>query len=71
MGCKQKLKEFFKTFDLFSQPVTLRYNDEPEYETVTGGVCSIIMIIIFIAIFTGTAINTFNKLYVNSKTTLF
>ena len=29
------------------------------------------MIIIFIAIFTGTTINTINKLYVNSKTTFY
>lgn len=68
MKVPKRLKQFIKTFDLFAQPVTFRYGDEPSYESLTGGICSIIMVIIFIAIFTGTALNTLNKVYINSKT---
>ena len=67
----KKFTEFFKAFDLFSQPVTFRYDNEPEYETFTGGACSMIVIIVFIAIFTSTTINTFNKVYIDSKVTHF
>ena len=71
MGFKNKIKDIVKGFDLFSQRVGFRFDDEAEYETFTGGVCSIIVIICFIAIFTGTAINTFNKVHVSSKITFF
>ena len=71
MGCTKKFKDFVKGFDLFSQRVGFRFDDESEYETFTGGVCSIITIIIFIAIFTGTTINTVDKVHVSSTVTLF
>ena len=69
MGFKKRIRELIKTFDLFAQPVSFRYADEPAYESVTGGICSIIMIAIFVAIFTGTTINTLNKKYITSTTT--
>ena len=71
MGFKKKVKEFFSGFDLFSQPITLRYHDETGYSTFTGGLCSILMIVAFIVIFTGTAMNTINKVHVDSQMTQF
>ena len=71
MAIGRKVKDIVKSFDLFSLKVGFRFDDQPQYETLTGGICSIITIIIFIAIFTGTTINTFNKVYINSKITLF
>ena len=64
MAWLKKVKEFLKAFDFFAQPVNLRFDGEPDYESATGGFCSIVMIIIFIAIFTGTTINTLNKVHV-------
>ena len=63
-----RIKKIFKAFDFFSHRISFRYDDEPAYESVTGGVCSIIMIVVFIAIFTGTTVNTLNKVYINSST---
>ena len=71
MSIKKRLRQFAKSCDLFGQPVTFRYGDEPSYESVTGGVCSIIMVIIFFAIFTGTTINTLNKKYIYSTRIMF
>ena len=70
MKVLKKIKKICKTFDFFAHRVSFRYDDEPAYETVSGGVCSIIMIIVFIAIFTGTTVNTLNKVYINSATKL-
>ena len=51
--------------------MALRYDDEPEFETATGGFCSIALMVIFIAVFAGTLDKTLNKVYINSTTTQF
>ena len=63
------LKEMIKSCDLFAQPVTFRYAHEPEYQSLTGGLTSIVLLIIFLSIFTGNFINTFKKVKIDSKTT--
>lgn len=61
MSIKKSIKTIIKKCDLFSQQVTFRYNDEPAYETMTGGCISIILIITFIGIFSTTLFKTVNK----------
>jgi len=65
MSIKKFIKSSIKKCDLFSQQVTFRYNDEPAYETVTGGCVSIILIIAFIGIFATTLLRTVEKEYIN------
>ncbi len=64
MRIKKLLKSTIRKCDLFSQQVTFRYNDEPTYETVTGGCISIIMIIAFIGIFATSLLRTVRKEYI-------
>lgn len=65
MSIKKFIKSTIRKCDLFSQQVTFRYNDEPAYETVTGGCVSIIMIIAFVGIFATTLLRTVEKQYIN------
>jgi hypothetical protein len=39
------------------------------YESLTGGICSIVMMIVFAAIFTNTVISTFQKVNISSTIT--
>lgn len=63
------LANLFKGFDLFSTNVSLRYEDESAYETATGGICSIALVVVFIIVFMGTLTNTLNRIYIDSTTT--
>ena len=65
MTFKKSAKAFIKKFDLFCQQVTFRYNEEPAYESLTGGCMSIILIIAFLGIFATTLLRTFNKEYID------
>ncbi len=69
MTFKKSFKQLVKACDLFAKPVTFRYGDEPEYESVTGGTVSIALIIVFAVIFTNTVLNTFNRIDISSSTT--
>ena len=65
MSCKNTLKSLLKRFDMFSQQVTFRYNDEPAYESLTGGCISLLLIIAFVGIFATTLFRTVEKEYIN------
>lgn len=65
MHIKKTLIGVIKKFDLFSQQITFRYNEEPAYESVTGGCISIILIIFFLGIFSTTLLRTIDKEYIN------
>lgn len=43
--------EFFKIFDIYSRPVQLRFQQSPIFQTVLGGIISLILYIIFLGIF--------------------
>lgn len=66
-----KAKKAIKNFDLFSKEVSLRYDGEPEYETLIGGFCSIILIVVFISVFASTLTNTLDRRYINSSVTQY
>lgn len=56
----QKAKRFLKCFDFFNTKNLLRFEDQPEYKSVSGAVVSITLIIIFMVIFTNTVLGTLN-----------
>ena len=53
-------KKIFRSFDLFSTSQFLRFDGEGEYKTASGGICSLIVIVIFMTLFMSTAIQTVN-----------
>ena len=61
MKCKTCVSEFLRLFDLFSLSQFLRYNQDEDYKTVSGGVTSLIVIAIFSALFAGNALSTINE----------
>lgn len=66
---KKTVKDIIKNFDFFSQPVTFRFNDQSAYQSITGGIVSIGVIILFAVLFTTTILQTFQKSNVEGKTT--
>ena len=61
MKCKKCLSEFIKLFDLFSVTQFLRYNQDEDYKTVSGGVTSLLIVTIFTILFASNAVATVNK----------
>ena len=57
----QVVKGKIKRIDLFSSSANLRVNGEPEYESVCGGLLSLIVIAVFISIFAGQILSVINK----------
>lgn len=67
-GCfKKTAKAFVLRSDLFAADTTLRYNGEPAYETLCGGVFSIMLVIFFIVVFATSFIDILNKVVINSE----
>ena len=71
MGCLKSIKEAVKGFDLFSRNISLRYEDDMDYTTFTGGVGSILLITLFIVIFASTVVSAFGKEEITSTTSFF
>lgn len=53
------LKRFVKAFDLFFSTVQLRYNEELEYKTITGGIFSLAVLTTILVGFAAMILNTF------------
>ena len=70
MGVLKKVQGGIKSLDLFAHPVGLRMNEEPEYESLTGGLLSMVMVVVFVVIFASATLNTINKVYIESKVVL-
>ena len=49
--------KFLKSYDFFSVPVYLTYKGRKEFSTVHGGVCSMLLSILFL-VYTGVHIKT-------------
>ena len=68
MGC---FKNFFKGLtlrsDMFAAPPTLRINGQPSYETYFGGCLSILLVILFMAVFSTSFIDVINKINVTAS----
>lgn len=52
------IKSFAKNCDLFSTSQFLRYREDEDYKTASGGICSLIVIAVFMVLFMNTAIQT-------------
>ena len=69
MKCKRSCAELIKFFDLFSLSQFLRYKEDEDFKTVSGGIISILVVIIFSILFAGNAISTVNKTDISFKKT--
>jgi hypothetical protein len=61
MKWKESAANVAKFFDLFSLTQFLRYNQDEDYKTVSGGITSLLVVGIFGVLFAGNAIATVNK----------
>ena len=66
MPVLDKLRNTVLRFDVFSSGTTLRINGESNYESVCGGILSIILICAFIGIFAASFIGVLTKSNPNS-----
>ncbi len=57
-----------KKLNLFTSPVTLRYDLDPDYDTFTGGCLTIILFALFFSIFLPTGVQLLNKDKIETKT---
>ena len=55
------MRLLLKKADLFSTSQFLRYKSDADYNTVSGGVCSLLIIIVFCVLFLNAGIKTVNK----------
>lgn len=69
MKLKSCCKELFRSLDLFSVTQFLRYKQDESFKTVSGGVTSLIILIIFIVLFGNKAIQTINRSIINWTST--
>ena len=60
-SCRSGFAKFLRFFGLFPNSTFLRYNGEPEYTTITGGVLSILILAVFIILFANMGVRTANK----------
>lgn len=60
MAALNTAKKIFRSFDLFSTSQFLRFEGEGEYKTASGGICSLMVIVVFMTLFMSTAIQTIN-----------
>lgn len=61
------LGKFFRSVDLFPNSKLLRYKGEGEYTTITGGIISSMVIIIFIILFASMGLKTLNRELITSS----
>lgn len=64
------VKGFIEELDFFAHPQFFYYKKEPGYRTITGGIVSILLIIVFASIFASLAIDTFQNNIINTTTSI-
>ncbi len=62
----KKVKGFIKGVDMFSHPASFRFNDEASYESLCGGVVSVMLVFIFVGVFFTTIRRTLDKDFIIS-----
>lgn len=67
MGFISNLKMLLRKCDSFKTNALLRYREEPEFQSVTGGLVSVMVVIAFTGIFTQTILNTIAKDYITAS----
>lgn len=64
---KKTMQNILKAFDLFPTQQYLRYKEEPDYKTATGGAVSIAILVIFIIMFYSLGMQTVNQKIINGS----
>jgi hypothetical protein len=62
------LQETIKGFNVFSSPVNLRYDLDPDYNTFAGGCVSVGLIVLLMTVFYSAWISLLNKQTIYSST---
>lgn len=65
MRIRSCISNLLKKFDLFAISQFLRYQDDNDFKTASGGIFSILIITVFLVLFMNTAIETINKQIIN------
>jgi hypothetical protein len=68
MAILKALKELVYKSDLLSSGSLLRVRGEPDHKTLTGGLTSITLMIVLVAVFANKIIDTLNKIIITSNT---
>jgi len=66
MSIKSKIEDFVKSMDLFPSSQFIRYKKDSEYKTTLGGVASVLIIAVTIALFINMGLQTVNKTLIAS-----
>lgn len=70
MGLLEKIKSVVKATDFFYSTDMLRYEEDVEYRTVTGGIFSIAIIITTFIGFASMIIDTINRTSITTQTNI-
>ena len=66
-SCCRRLQDLIRKFDFFSATQFLRYRGEPEYATATGGMTSILILVVFVILFASMGLETARKNIITSS----
>lgn len=64
---RKTMQKILRVFDLFPTQQYLRYREEPDYKTATGGAVSIAILVIFIILFYNLGMQTVNQQIINGS----
>ena len=63
----KQCSKFFRMFDFFQSSKFLRYNGEGEYKSTSGGIVTILVIGVLIALFFSMGLRTIRKEIISSS----
>ena len=61
VACLKQCQKFFRKFDFFQSSKFLRYNGDAEYKSTSGGVITVIVVGVLIALFFSMGLRTIRK----------
>ena len=61
VSCFSSCSRFFRMFDFFQSSKFLRYNGEAEYKSTSGGIVTILVIGVLVALFFSMGLRTVRK----------
>ena len=67
VSCLSHLTRALRLFDFFQCNKFLRYNGDAEYKSMTGGITSVTVVVIFVILFSSIALKTLKKEIITSS----